>query len=216
MTTNRSPASRAGNLSRRLTAVLVILHLGMAAFATGTEGVTRLGLFVGANDGGSERVRLRWAEQDARTLAEVMQRYGGLARDNTWFLVDPDRQELSAGLERLAREVSRRRETGGRIEVMLYYSGHSDDQGLLIGEDHFGYADLRGALEATEADVTLAILDSCASGAFTRSKGGERVSPFLLDQSNSTSGYAFLASASEDEDAQEDRKSTRLNSSHYS
>lgn len=188
---------------RRLVARLVLVLVSVSAFATGTGGVTRLGLFVGANDGGAERVRLRWAEQDARTLAEVMQRYGGLTRENTWFLVDPDRQELQEGLDRLAREVSRRRDSGGRIEVMLYYSGHSDDRGLLVGEDHFGYADLRSALEATEADVTLAILDSCASGAFTRSKGGERVSPFLLDESNSTIGYAFLASASEDEDAQE-------------
>lgn len=188
---------------KRLLAGLMVLLAATSAFATGTGGVTRLGLFVGANNGGTERVRLRWAEQDARTLADVMQRYGGLSRDNTWFLVDPDREQLAAGLDRLASEVSRRRESGGRIEVMLYYSGHSDDSGLLIGDDHFGYADLRSALEATEADVTIAILDSCASGAFTRSKGGERVSPFLLDESISTSGYAFLASASEDEDAQE-------------
>jgi len=53
------------------------------------------------------------------------------------------------------------------------------------------------------ADVHIAIVDSCASGSFTRIKGGTKMPPFLRDTSNQVAGFAFLSSSSENEDAQE-------------
>jgi len=53
------------------------------------------------------------------------------------------------------------------------------------------------------ADVKIAILDSCSSGAFTRLKGGSRQAPFLIDESSNTQGHAFITSSSETEAAQE-------------
>ncbi len=49
----------------------------------------------------------------------------------------------------------------------------------------------------------MVILDSCASGAFTRHKGGVKRPPFLLDSSIDMRGHAFLTSTSADEQAQE-------------
>src|SRR5690606_5434129 len=95
------------------------------------------------------------------------------------------------------------RRGGTRVELFVYYSGHSDEEGLLLGEERFGYDELRAALESLPADVRVAILDSCASGALTRRKGGVRRPPFLVDAASHVQGHAFLTSSSADEAAQE-------------
>ena len=41
----------------------------------------------------------------------------------------------------------------------------------------------------------ITVLDSCASGAFMRAKGGTRVAPFLVDQSARVTGEAVLTYA---------------------
>jgi len=86
---------------------------------------------------------------------------------------------------------------------MFYYSGHSDESGLLLGNQELSYAELRDRIQAVGADVNIAILDSCSSGAFTRLKGGTRKAPFLMDESVVTQGHVFLTSSSENEAAQE-------------
>jgi hypothetical protein len=58
-------------------------------------------------------------------------------------------------------------------------------------------------MDLVEADVRIAVLDACASGAITRLKGTRRRRAFLVDESSEMRGYAFLTSSSEDEVAQE-------------
>jgi hypothetical protein len=62
------------------------------------------------------------------------------------------------------------------------------------------------------ADVGIAVLDACASGAITRLKSGKAYPAFLSDVSMDVQGYAFLASSSEGETAQE---SDRLGGSYF-
>src|SRR5690606_5609766 len=62
------------------------------------------------------------------------------------------------------------------------------------------------------SDVHVAVLDSCASGAFTRIKGGAARAPFLVDASSRVSGYAYISSSSADEAAQE---SDRIAASYF-
>jgi uncharacterized caspase-like protein len=51
--------------------------------------------------------------------------------------------------------------------------------------------------------VRIAVLDACASGAFTRLKGGKPRKAFLVDESASMRGHAFLTSSAATEAAQE-------------
>src|SRR5207253_2498641 len=74
------------------------------------------------------------------------------------------------------------------------------------------YGALRKAIEAVPADVRVAVLDSCASGAFARSKGGQFLPAFLSDASSQVRGQAILTSSSETEVAQE---SDRIGSSFF-
>src|SRR4029453_1016686 len=51
----------------------------------------------------------------------------------------------------------------------VYFSGHADEQGLMLGRELMPYRDLRAAVSAIGADVGITILDACASGAITPS-----------------------------------------------
>ncbi|MFH1466913.1 MAG: caspase family protein [Pseudomonadota bacterium] len=186
---------------------LVPLGLGLAgpslAASQGQPGlaVHRFALLVGSNDGGPERVTLRYAHTDAQAMGEVLTELGGVAPEDRMMLTDPDRAELERAFTVLGQRVRQAREP--RTEVVFYYSGHSDEEGLLLGGQRFTYQELREEVGALPAQVRIGILDSCASGAMVRGKGGVRRAPFLVDASTEVKGYAYLTSSSADEAAQE-------------
>jgi hypothetical protein len=198
---------------------LLRLLLGAAALALvapvraedGGGAVRRFALAVGANDGGAARARLRYAGADAERLLQVMRQLGGVAPEDAVLLQEPGEAALRSALADLQARVTRAR-GAGRVEVLFYYSGHSDEEGLLVREARLGYPELRRWLEALGADVRIAILDSCASGALTRGKGGARTAPFLVDTSTRVSGHVILTSSAATEASQE---SDRLGASFF-
>lgn len=194
--------------------VLALLGLLLAAPAFAeTVPVRRLALLVGVNDGGAGRVRLRYAVSDARSFDKVLGELGGVAAADRRVLVDVGRAGLLEALGELrARTEAARGSGASRVEVLVYYSGHSDEEGLLLKGERLGYGELRRALDALPADVRIAVLDSCASGAFARAKGGTRRPAFLVDSGNKVKGHAILTSSSEDEVSQE---SDRLGASYF-
>ena len=181
--------------------------------AAGT--LQRYALVVGANAGGADRPLLRYAISDAERFARVLVDVGGVAPGDAIVLKQPKLRELSEGLDVLARHVADARKAGvagGRIEIVVYYSGHADEKGLLLGDDRFSYQTLRDRLDQIAADVRIAVLDACSSGAFTRPKGGKARQPFMIDESSNMRGHAFLTSSTENEVAQE---SDRIRASYF-
>jgi hypothetical protein len=176
----------------------------------------RFTLIVGANSGGADRPQLKYAVSDAERFARVMIELGGVRPENEIVLKEPTVAQLLAALARLnARIAAAERASataGGRTEVFLYYSGHADEKGLLLGEDRLSYQSLRDHLDDLPADVRIAVLDACASGAFTRLKGGRKRPPFVVDESASMRGHAILTSSAETESAQE---SDRIRASYF-
>jgi hypothetical protein len=189
---------------RLLTAVAL---LAGAAELAGADVVRRYALVAGANQGGHDRPILRYAVSDAARFATVLQELGGVEERDTILLDQPTVGALENALATLrARTESDRRDPARaprRTEFLFYYSGHADEKGLLLGEDRYSYRSLRDQMDAVPADVRIAVLDACASGAITRLKGGRRRPPFLADESSDMRGHAFLTSSSEDEVAQE-------------
>ena len=161
----------------------------------------RYALYIGSNYGGRERVTLSYAVTDARTVSEVMQQLGGVMPTDSVILTDPSPVMVKHTISEIRKSINA--DTSKRSEFFFYYSGHSDEEGLMLGDSVYKYADLKNAIDSVDADVNIAVLDSCSSGAFTRMKGGVRRSPFLSDDSVDASGHAFLTSSSEDEAAQE-------------
>ncbi len=181
-------------------ALFIGIFSSVAAWAESMQSVRRYTIVAAANDGGFGRVKLRYAHSDARQVAGVFTELGGVSTEDQQVLIEPTPAELLAALKSVVRGVA---QLPARTELVFYYSGHSDEQGLLLKGQRLGYQELRKALLATGVDVRVAVLDSCASGAFTRLKGGQRKPPFVVDASSDVKGYAFLTSSSSTEAAQE-------------
>jgi hypothetical protein len=179
---------------------VIVAALALLGIAEGAEPLRRHALLVGANDGGPGRPTLRYAHRDAEAMADVLTTLGGVTYADRVVLYDPTPAEIGSAIDALAADVANDK---GRTEVVFYYSGHSDEQGLLLGGQPLPYRALRDQLESIPADVRLAILDSCASGALIRAKGGSPVPGFMVDESNTVGGFAYITSSSEDEVAQE-------------
>lgn len=187
---------------------MILSALLIAQLVTGQSepAVRRFALVVGANDGGRERVTLRYAASDARSVASVLAQLGGVAPRDLMAIEEPKPADIGRAIDELSKKLTAARDSAGRLEVIFYYSGHSDENGLLLGQERYTYDELRRRLDALPAEVRLAIVDACASGALTRSKGGVSRPPFLVDASNQLKGHAFLTSASIDEAAQESER----------
>ena len=177
-----------------------------APVAASSTPLRRFALVISSNNGGTVRERLRYAGHDAETIADVLRQLGGVSQVDLDLLSEPDVRELDHAFDALSERVRTDRKRGQRIELVVYYSGHADESGILVNGTHYDYTKLRQRIRDVPADVHIAIVDSCASGSFTRIKGGARLPPFLRDSSNQVQGFAFLSSSSADEDAQESDK----------
>jgi hypothetical protein len=196
-----------------LLALLSVAGVCLQPPAASPATVQRFALVAGANRGGGDRPLLQYAVSDAERFARVLADLGGVAPAQAIVLRQPQVRELEDAIDALrARVAAASRAPGGRTEVIFYYSGHADEKGLLLGDDRYSYRSLRDRLDEVPADVRIAVLDACASGAITRLKGGRLRQPFLVDESADMRGHAFLTSSTESEAAQE---SDRLRGSYF-
>ena len=199
---------------------VVIAALGLLMViphgASAQPRIQRFTLVIGANIGGSDRPRLQYAVSDAERFARVLVELGGVSPENEIVLRQPKLGDVIDGFDRLTAKVESARRSaaasGGRTEVLVYYSGHADEEGLLLGSDRYSYRTLRERLDQIPADVRIAVLDACASGAFTRIKSGKARPAFLVDETSNMRGHAFLTSSAANEAAQE---SDRIRASYF-
>jgi hypothetical protein len=182
---------------------------------TGKEAIRRLALVIGANNGGTGREKLRYAVSDARAMIQILENLGGVSPDDSRLLVEPDRQTCLWEIVRLRERIGRLREQHGRLEAFIYYSGHSDEDNILLGHEKISYNELRSQLQNLAADVRITILDSCASGAFIRAKGGQKRPPFIFDAAYDMKGFAVMTSSSADEASQESERIKGSFFTHY-
>jgi hypothetical protein len=165
--------------------------------------IERFALYVASNQGGEGREQLRYAGSDAMQMANTMTEIGGVSSANTLVLIDPDRNQIQNALETVGAAVEAAATKAKRTEFLFYYSGHSDEISLLLGDETYDYSSLKAAINLVPSDVHVVMLDSCFSGNFIRAKGGQRQLPFLFDDSSVVQGHAYLSSSSEKESSQE-------------
>lgn len=184
--------------------------------------VRRYALFVGASQGGTGRAVLRYAIRDAERMETLFSELGGVPSTDSRVLRDPTPSAIDSALRSIDAEIATAlRDSQGRgspprpTQLLFYYSGHSDESGLLLGEQRLPYSHLRALLSGVHADVKIAILDSCASGAFALRKGGRAEAPFLTQDPGTLSGHAFLTSSSATEVAQESERVRGSFFTHY-
>jgi hypothetical protein len=193
---------------KRATVLLaIILTFGFQAQAGETApdatAIRRFALVASSNDGGPSRARLRFANSDGESIGRVLANLGGVREADLIKVSDATRASLTRAFSELKNRIAREARPQLRREVFVYYSGHSDEEGLLLSGERVSYRELRQWIDAAGAEVRIAILDSCASGSLIRLKGGVHRAPFLSDVSTQARGHAFLTASSADEAAQE-------------
>ncbi len=183
--------------------IVILTVLNQGVFADPDGATKRYGLFIGANNGGKERQTLRYAVSDAKAVTKVFLEMGGIQSEDAILLVEPTIRDINQQIDSISLQLVEAKKTYKRTELVFYYSGHSDEEGLLLNRERYGYKELRDKINNLPSDMRIIILDSCSSGAITRTKGGVKTKPFMIDSSNSAEGYAFLTSSSADEVSQE-------------
>jgi len=163
----------------------------------------RYALVIGSNAGWSQDRPLRYAENDAEQVRDVLIALGGFAADHVALLRDPDTAEVRGRLRTLDRTAGL---SGENSLVFVYYSGHADDRHLhLRGEPPLSHAELQDELRRLSATIKLAVIDACKSGAVTH-KGGGPTQEFGIDVvAPQLSGLVLLTSSGADELSQESR-----------
>ena len=202
------------------TALILCSFTQLFAATTGTEsaanentnGVDRYAIFIGSNKGGKGREQLLYAGSDAQNFQKTMTEIGGITDSNSYVLIDPTKEKIDETLNQISTKINTSESTAKRSEFIFYYSGHSDENALLLGDVPYDYSTLKAAITNVPSDIHVVILDSCYSGNFIRTKGGQKRKPFLLDDSSVVSGHAYLSSSSDNEYSQE---SDEIESSYF-
>ena len=163
----------------------------------------RYAVVIGANAGWTQDRPLRYAENDAERIRDVLVALGGFAADRVALLRDPDTGEVREALRQLATAA---RKASEDALVFVYYSGHADARHLhLRGEPPLSQGELQDTLRAMPAAIKLAVIDACKSGAVLR-KGGGPAAEFDVDVvAPQLSGLVLLTSSGADELSQESR-----------
>lgn len=176
------------------------------------NGVDRYAIYIGANDGGKGRERLLYAGSDALSFKNAMSEIGGVTDENSRILIDPTKDNIDSALKEITDAINSKSGQTKRSEFIFYYSGHSDENALLLGNSKYDYSKLKAAITEVPSDIHVVILDSCYSGNFIRTKGGQKRKPFLIDDSSVVTGHAYLSSSSDNESSQE---SDEIESSYF-
>ncbi len=185
---------------------LVALLFAVANSHAAENTIDRYVIAISANNGGKNRPMLRYAESDAKSFANVLKDMGGVKSENLIMIQEPSVSFLNSRMDDLDRILASNKGKSGREEVLVYYSGHADEKGLRLGNEVYAWSEFRKRVDNLNADVKIAVIDACGSGAITRAKGGVSVPAFMIDQSSDMKGYAFITSSTQDESSQESDK----------
>jgi hypothetical protein len=162
-------------------------------------------LVVGSNLGGPGQAPLRYAEEDANRVADVLTALGGYPDQHVERLLQPSAAELRAAIERIRVRVLPLAGSGVQWRFFFYYSGHARADALNLGPEQLPLAELRERLLGLPATLSVVVLDACQSGAFSRVKGAGRAADFSFNSVDrlNTAGIAVIASSSAQELSQE-------------
>ena len=193
---------------KKLLCILITFFTAFQIFAASEDsesatGVDRYAIYIGCNDGGKERDKLLYASSDAQNFQKIMSEIGGVQDSNSYILIDPTKERIDDTLAKISSKINNNKSNAKRSEFIFYYSGHSDEESILLGETAYDYSTLKHAISDVPSDIHIVILDSCYSGNFIRTKGGQKKKPFLMDDSSVVKGHAYLSSSSAREYSQE-------------
>ena len=193
----------ASAMALRLLGACLILALGQGA-AHAQAQQARVAVVVGNNLGHDPARTLRFAEAEAGKLASLLRSAGEF--DSVVTVQGARRQAVEEALAAARTQLDRAHAEGKRTLFLFYYSGHGDQEALELGSSRLPLRDLRSYLEQLSgADVRVAFVDACQSGALTGVKGGRRAPGYEIHLADpgSVKGMAIVTSSTANELSQE-------------
>jgi uncharacterized caspase-like protein len=167
----------------------------------------RFALVIGDARGGAGTRPLRYAERDAKRIFGILTRLGSVRDEDARLLTGATADDVRAALSDLSVRIREAKVAGDETVLLVYYSGHAKDGDLRLNDSRLPLTELRDALSGAPADVRIGLVDSCQSGAITRSKGVRAAPAFDVQQAQAAStrphGLVLIASSSADEESQE-------------
>ena len=162
-------------------------------------------VIVGDNVGGSGQQPLRFAEDDARRMAQVLTELGHYDANDIRVLLRPDAAHLLAAVDDVAVRARANAEHGDQTQVLFYFSGHARANAVNLGAEELSLPSLRDRLRAVPSTITIVVLDACQSGSFSRVKGSEPAADFSYNSVSGLTqkGLAVMASSTAQELSQE-------------
>jgi hypothetical protein len=176
-----------------------------AAPSSATAAVERFAVLIGHNEGARGDAPLRYAEDDAGKVQDVLRDLGGFDPDHMVLLLGEDATTVRRALIAMNDRLRARLPQAHQALLFVYYSGHADAESLHLGGTMLALSELEQLVRGSSAEMRLLVVDACRSGALTRVKGGQRTVAFKmqLDQRLAGEGAVFLTSSSANEDSQE-------------
>lgn len=201
-------------MRRWIAALAVIAALGQSAPATAGDRPEAHAIVIGSNPGGAGQAPLRWAEDDARRVAELLRELGGYQPGNVRLVLRPRVAAVLGAIDEVAGQLRAAAAAGRPAMLFFYYSGHARAHALNLGAEELALAALRERLQGLPSTLTIVVLDACQSGSFSRVKGVEPAASFSFNSLSALAqtGMAVLASSTGTELSQE---SERLRSSYF-
>jgi len=162
----------------------------------------RYAFLIGHNNGGKEVEDLKYAETDAQRFSLLLNELAGFNKENVELLLSPDSAQVEEKLVGLRSRLKNRGADENDL-VLIYYSGHADEDGLKLGHQSYPLIRVKEHINSLRASIKIGIFDACQSGAVTRFKGGKRGEPFFLESQKKVHGQIIIASSAANELAQE-------------
>jgi len=153
---------------------------------------------------------LRYVDADADRVRAVLEDLGNVDARHVLRVRNATPASMRAALAQAESALS----GDPDAVLLLYFSGHADEQGLLLDEERFEYRELRQLLARSTVRTRVVLLDACRTGAVLTSKGGRQGPAFDVSslRSERVSGAAIIAASTASEPAQE---SSRLEGSFF-
>jgi hypothetical protein len=190
---------------RRLRSLAIAL-LVLTAPAARAEGLHRFAIVAGNDNGGGDTRPLLYASADAVKVHDILTRLGGVRPEDAALLIGARAPDLLEALARVGRAAADAAHHGEHTALFFYFSGHAKDGALRLGDSRIGVDAIKSLIATAPVDVRVAIIDSCKSGALTRSKGARKAPAFEIQSDNASrdaKGLVILTSSTSDEDSQE-------------
>mgnify|MGYP000002595099 CR=1 FL=1 len=139
----------------------------------------QLALLIGNNSAGRRAKRLRYAENDALKMRNVLLQLGGYSPQNIWLLRGRSAAIVRRTMKSIQLHIEKIRQRVGnsqQIVLFFYYSGHAQRGYLLLNSDSMPFHEIKQFLRRVKANLRLAILDACESGALIGKRNNNGVS----------------------------------------